>query len=133
MSVASPLVASVLPGPKEFTANLGQAAATYDLATASGDLIITSVTLYITVAGAGLTSVALQSNSTVPFIVLAAADGLLAALLAGKTLPTTWTQTQGFGLRSGQKLQYTIVGAGAAGTMKADVTFLPVTAGASLV
>lgn len=132
MSVATALVASVAPPPQEFSANLGQAAATYDLVTASGDVMITKIVLYLTVAGVGLASVALATNQTVPFAILSAADGAVANLLLGKVLPTTWTQGQPFVLRSGQKIQYAIVGAGAAGTMKVDVTYLPVTAGATI-
>lgn len=114
---------------KQFSINLAQNAATYDLFTASGDVSILSVDLYVSVAGTGLTSVSVQTNDTTPVVVLASGSGLVAALTIGKNLLNLASQ---FFLASGKKVQYTIVGTGSAGTIKAVVRYMRATAGADI-
>lgn len=114
---------------KLFTLNLAQVAATYDLLSASGgDVNILNITFYNDVAAAGLTSVTAASNNTTPDALLAAV--LLATLTGGKNLTPLTGQ---FVLASTKKIQYTIVGTGSAGTIKALVRYTPTVAGADLV
>ena len=121
----------------EKTLDLSQVApATYDAATAVGDVLIKGIALYCSVAGGGdLTSVSIQTNSTTPLILLTAAEGAVANLLA-QSHPNAacnlfigpWT------LRSGQKIQYSLIAAGAAhtGTLKLVINYRPISVGASL-
>jgi hypothetical protein len=112
---------------KEFTINLAQNAGTYDLFTASGDVVIHEITFYVAVAGVGLTSFTVSANDTtvVPFLTIV----LLAAITIGKNL----TPYSGPSLlASGKKGQYTIIGNGSAGSITAAVRYSPATAGASL-
>lgn len=115
---------------KEFTANLAQAAATYDLCTASGDVLIEDVQFYVSTVGATFTSVAFQTNDTTLLQLLTAVEGAVASLLAQKTLRPA--EKQQFQLRSGKKIQYTIVGATGTGEIRATVRFRPISAGANL-
>lgn len=113
-----------------FNINTSQAAATYDLLTASGgDVQIESVTFYTSVAGVGLVSVSVQTNDTTPVEMLSAAEGALAALTVGKNLKQFTTRTI---LASTKKIQYTIVGTGSGGTIKAIIKWIPCVAGAIL-
>lgn len=95
---------------QSFTANLSQAGATYDLATAGADMVIQSITVFVSVAPAGLTSITLQSNNTTADVVLAST--LLASLTGGKNLTPVALP---FLLPATKKIQYTIVGAGSGG------------------
>lgn len=114
---------------KEFTMNLAQAAATYDLLAASGDVIILGVDLYVATVGATLTSVALQTDDTTSVPILSAVEGAVANITAGKNLKNFSTP---FLLRNGKKIQYTIVGATGSGSIIACVRFMRATAGASI-
>lgn len=115
---------------KTFALNLNQGAATYDLFTASGgDVELISMTFYVSVAGGGLTSVSVQDNDSVPTEYLSAAEGAVAGILSGKNLKSYATKKI---LASGKKVQYTIVGAGNAGTIKATVVYRPTIAGATI-
>lgn len=120
------------PQIQEFTANLAQAAATYDLCTASGDLFIFKMGIYVATVGATFTSVAIQSNQTTAFVILNAADGAVANVQAQRSMPTTWTQASPWSLRSGQKIQFTLVGATGTGSLRVQVQYLPLTGGALL-
>ena len=101
---------------QEFTVNLAQAAATYDLCLATGNVVIWGLSCFCTVVGATFTACTIQTNDTVSFQILSAADGAVANWTAGKQMPITWTQVQKINLRSGKKLQYTITGATGTGT-----------------
>lgn len=103
---------------KTFTANLAQNAAAYDLFTAQGNVLIKSVTLYTTVAGAGFTTVAFASNDTTPVILLAAT--VAGAVTGGLQLAQVVAP---FVLGNGKKAQYTLVGNGSAGTVLAVVEY----------
>jgi hypothetical protein len=118
-----------IAGP--LTANLAQAASTYDLCTASGgDVVIEKILLLVSVAGATFTSVSFQTNDTT---VLSILDALgVASVTLGKSLTTTWTQAQPQALRSGKKIQYTIVGSTGTGTIQAYVWYRPLASGAVL-
>lgn len=118
---------------QEFTANLAQAAATYDLCTANGDVLILRMGIYIATAGATFTSVSLQTNQSTPFTFLAASEGTVANLAAAqKSVPLSWNQVDPVALKNGQKIQYTIVGSTGTGSLKVALSYLPVTAGAFL-
>lgn len=119
-----------------FTANLAQAAATYDLCTASGgDVLIdpTKLAFYMATAGATFTSVSVQTNQTNATTLLTAGEGAVANLTAQRNVPHALPTSQGVLLKSGQKLQYTIVGATGTGSMQCAIPFLAVDAGATLV
>jgi len=122
----------------EKTLDLSQAAAptTYDAATAAGDVLITGVTVYCSVAGGGdLTSVSIQTDATTSLVLMTAGEGIAANLLA-QSHPTCASQAwiSPWTLRSGQKIQYTITAAGAAhtGTIKLVLLYKPITNGATL-
>lgn len=102
-----------------FTASLAQAAATYDLFTATGDVMIKRIAFYNDAAAAGLVSAAIATNDTVPVAYLAAV--LLAALTGGLNLTAFAGPSY---LKSTKKAQYTIVGLGTAGTIKAFVEYM---------
>jgi len=110
------------------TANLSQVAATYDLVTATGgDVLVTRVTPFVSVAATGLVSITMQTNNTAADAVLAST--LLNALTGGTKLAVLATPVF---LPSGKKIQYTIVGTGTAGSLKVALEYQPLDAGATL-
>lgn len=117
---------------KVFTLNLAQAAGTYDLATvnAVGGIVIVDVQLYMTVAGATFTSVAIQSNDTTLIPILTAVEGAVANLTVGKNIVKAFLGPTY--LHTSKKLQYTIVGVTGTGTMIAVVRYQPSLAGADI-
>ena len=117
---------------KVFTANLAQAAATYDLATvnAVGGVVILGVDVYCVTAGATFTSVAIASNDTVPVAILSAVEGAVANLSAGKNIAKAFTGPTY--LHTGKKLQYAIVGVTGTGSLRVIVRYQPSAAGADL-
>lgn len=119
---------------KEFTANLAQAAATYDLCTASGDLLVDlyKLGIYVATAGGTFTSVSIQTNQTNVTTILSAAEGAVANLIAQKNLVRAIPVVGGLILRSGQKFQYTILGLTGTGSLRVDIPYLQITAGAVL-
>jgi anti-anti-sigma regulatory factor len=124
------------PQALSFTANLAQAAATYDLCTASGGdilLDISRLAIYVATAGATLTSVSIQSNQTNITTILSAVEGAVANLIAQKNLVRVIPVIGGLLLKSGQKLQYTIVGATGTGSLNVAIPFMSLTAGATLI
>jgi len=116
---------------KEWTLNLAQAAATYDVTTATGDLYIDNFTIYVATAGATFTSVAIQTNDTNIFAFLTALEGAVANITEGKTLvsASTGKPTR---LTSGKKIQFTMVGTTGTGSLRLVVKYMPITAGAAL-
>lgn len=120
---------------KSFTANLAQAAATYDLCTASGgDVLIDlqKLAIYVATAGATLTSVSIQSNQSNITTILSAVEGGVANLIAQKNLVRVIPVIGGLLLASGQKLQYTIVGLTGTGSLTVAIPFMAMTAGATI-
>jgi hypothetical protein len=116
-----------------FTLDLSHAAGTFDLCTATGgDIVIWGMALFCTVVGATWTSVAVQTNDTTNFVLLNATDGARANFTAGKNVPITWAQVQKCHLRSGQKIQYTMVGSTGSGTALATFMYYAIQ-GADLV
>lgn len=115
------------------TANLAQAAGTYDLATAAGDVLInlSDVAIYVATAGATLTSVAIVTNQTNATTILSAAEGAVANLVAQKNLVRA-VACPSIVLKSGQKIQYTIVGATGSGSLQVTIPYIPLSAGATL-
>ncbi len=121
---------------KSFTANLAQAAATYDLCTATGGdvvLDIQKLAIYVATVGATLTSVSIQTNQTNITTILSAVEGAVANLIAQKNLVRVIPVIGGLLLASGQKLQYTIVGVTGTGALTVAIPFMALTAGATLV
>jgi hypothetical protein len=114
-------VKTIQPTVRQFTVNQNQGAGTYDLCTASGDVLIKSVSFFQSVSAGGLTSMTIQTNNTTADILLAST--LLAVLTGGKNLTALVTPTY---LPSTKKIQYTIVGAGNAGSLLATIEYYPV-------
>lgn len=123
------------PTPIAFTANLAQAAATYDLCTASGDVLIDLYNLgvYVATAGATLTSVSIQTNQTNATTILSAVEGAVANLIAQKNIVRAIPVIGGLVLKSGQKIQFTILGATGTGSLSVIIPYSPITAGATLI
>lgn len=119
---------------KSFTANLAQAAGTYDLCTAQGDVLIdpTWLSIYVQTAGATFTSVAIQTNQTNATTIMTAGEGAVANLTVQRNVPHALPTAQGITLKNGQKLQYTITGATGTGSLQVFVPFFGVTSGATL-
>lgn len=107
--------------------NLAQAAATYNIATASGNVLVKSVTPFMSVAGVGLVTAALATDNTTVDVIMAATA--VASLTAGKNLTPFATS---FYLPTGKHLTGTIVGTGSAGTMLLLVEYYALSAGATL-
>lgn len=119
------------PQSKEVAVNMAQAAGTYTLLTATGDVLVTANRLYQITIGAVFTSAAIQTNDTTPFAVMTATEGLLTNLTAGKNI-TTANINAPFLLRSGQTIQLTMAGTTGTGTATLGVVYMPLTAGATL-
>lgn len=115
----------------EFTANLAQAAATYDLCTVTGDMFIEKFAIYVATVGATFTSASVQTNQTTAWNLMTSAEGAVANLAAQKNMNTATTNIP-FVLKSGQKIQYTIVGPTGTGSLRVELLCRPITSGASL-
>ena len=116
---------------KERTVNIAQAANTYDITTATGDVMIERFYVYVATAGATMTSVSIQTNDTTPFVLLSAVEWAVANLVAGANLNPA-NKNNVFKLATGKKLQFTIVGATGTGSLQLWVVRRPVTLSASL-
>lgn len=134
MSGSSSLVSA--PQAKEVPVDLSQAAGTFDLLVAGQDLLVELTSIYCVTVGATFTSVAIQTNQATPVVILSAADGVVVNITAGKNITSTLLkQAQPFQLRSGQKIQYTMVGATGSGSLRLVIayrTFTAVAAGATI-
>lgn len=118
---------------KEFALNVLQAAATYDICTATGgDIYIKSAKVYVGTAITNLTSLSVQTNSTTAFNIMTSTEGLLAGLTADKMITTVFAGP--LMLASGKKIQFTIVGTTpGAGTCKLVVEYMRCIPGCDLV
>lgn len=124
---ASPSTVSDVPRVKVGVFNTAQAAGTYDLLTATGDVYVEVLSAYAKTAGGGFTTAAVATNHTTPKSIVAAAVAAAVTLDLAMTLVTT-----AFVLPSGKKIQGTIVGTGNAGEIDVVVRYSPLTAGATL-
>jgi len=117
---------------KTFTANLAQAAATYDLAqvNAIGGVKIIDIQIYTLVAGATFTSVSIQTNDTTAVNILTAAEGAVANLTVGKNIAKAFTGPTY--LHTSKKIQFTIAGATGTGSLLVVVTYHPTVSGADI-
>lgn len=117
---------------KVFTANLAQAAATYDLATcnAIGGVVIQDIQIYVPTAGATFTSIAIQTNDTTSVAILSALEGAVANLTVGKNIAKAFTGPTY--LHTSKKIQYTIVGTTGTGSLLVVVRYHPSVAGADI-
>lgn len=132
MPTWSPVAAApggLTPTTSFFTANLAQAAAAYTLATSTGGVLITRVSIFVTTAGATFTSVAIATNNTTADAFLTAGEGAVANVTVGKNLKDfsvrAWLPTT-------KLVQYTIVGATGTGALQVAVEWIPGVAGATL-
>lgn len=125
MPIFYPSIQSV----KQFTANLAQAAATYDLATVTGgDLMLTKSSIYVVTAGATFTSAAIATNQTSVTNIMTAVEGAVANLIAQKLIPIANANFPIL-LRSGQKIQYIIVGVTGTGSLLCTFEYNSITGG----
>lgn len=107
---------------------VGGAGTTYDLGTvAGGAILVVAATPYVGAAVTGLTTLAIQTNNTVPIVILAATAA--ASLTIDLSEPPLATR---FYLASGKKITYTVIGTGTAGTMFLAVEYRPLATGATL-
>lgn len=133
MSVSfGPVIDTAQLKTKVFTANLAQAAGTYDLATcnSTGGIVIQDVQLYMSVAGATFTSVAIQTNDTTLVPILSAVEGAVANLSVGKNVVKAFAAATY--LHTSKKIQYTIVGVTGTGTMLVVIRYQPTVSGADI-
>lgn len=112
---------------KAGTFNLAQVAATYDILTATGDVWVEVVAAVATAAGTGFTTAAIATNHATPKSIVAAVAAASVTIDLALTLVSA-----AFVLKSGQKIQGTIVGTGSAGSVYVVVKYAPLTAGATL-
>jgi hypothetical protein len=119
---------------KEFTLDLAQTAATYDVCSASGDVLITGFTGYVSTSGGTLTSVEITTNDTTDFEFFTSTEAQLSALTQQRTL-TSAKKAYKATLHDGKKIQYIISGGGAAncGEIKFIVEYYTLTKNAHLV
>ncbi len=107
--------------------------ATYDVVTAQGDIVVYWANFYCTVVGATWTSVSVQTDQAVPVVFLTATEGAVANIVAGShpvAACTLWASP--VTLRSGQKIQYSMIGAQGTGTLKMFFMWQPLSNGAVL-
>lgn len=126
MPLFSPMDPSA-PKIKAGVFNTSQAAGTYDLLTASGDIYVEVLAGYVKTAGAGFTTAAISTNHTTPKSIVAATAAASVTLDLAMTLVTA-----SFLLQSGKKIQGIIVGTGSGGEIDIIVRWAPVSAGATL-
>ena len=119
------------PLVKEYAINFAQAAGTYDITTAVGDVLIENYCIYVATAGATFTSAALFINDTTPFNLMTAVEGAVANLTAGKNMVPA-NQGKAMRVTSGKKIQLTMVGSTGTGTAKLVVTYYPISSGATI-
>lgn len=115
----------------EKTINLAQAAASYDILLAAGDILIEDYNMYVSTVGATFTSVSIQTNDTVPFNLLTAGEGTAAAVTAGNQMLSAYVR-RAFRLSTGKKVQFTLIGATGTGEIKLTVRYRPISVGATL-
>lgn len=107
--------------------NLAQAASTYTLLTANGDVWIEDIQAYVKTAAGNLTSVTIQSNHATPKSIVASI--LLAAILIDLQLTIVSGK---FVLPDTKLITGTIVGTGNAGLIYVIAKWAPITTGATL-
>jgi len=115
----------------EKTLDLSQDANTYDITTASGDVFIEDFVIYVATAGATFDSVSIQTNDTTAYSLMTSEEGAVGSLTAGLNYNTA-TKGKSIRLTSGKKLQYTIAGSTGTGSIKLELKWRPISAGASI-
>lgn len=121
-----------LPRLTEFTISLA-AAATIDVCTANGDVLISRWSLYVSTAGvAPLESVSLQTDQTTAVELLSAVEGAVGNLTAEALLFPAFSATLPLQLRDTQKIQATITGDAGTGELKMVIEWRPISANAVL-
>lgn len=108
--------------------SLAQAAGVYDLFTASGEVWVEVKAAYVTVAGAGFTSLSVATDHTSPKSVVNSTAVGAVTKDASATIVS-----QGFILTDGKRIRLTLVGTGSAGEVVLLVNATPVTPGATLI
>lgn len=123
--------ATIIPLVAYPSANLAAGISTFTLLTATGgDILLRDTTIFVSTPGATITSVSVQTDNTVADIILSAVEGAVANLLAGKNIKAFVTPTI---IPVGKRIQYTVAGVAGTGILKLAVTYIPLTAGATLV
>lgn len=101
---------------QQVSIDLARAAGVYDvLSSPTTSSLIEVYAIYNAQAGAGLVSVALQTDDTTPDVLLSAAEGAVANLTGSRNL--AFARTKPLAIVESKKLQATIVGTGSAGML----------------
>lgn len=108
--------------------SLNRNAGAYDLFTAIGDVFVEVLAAYVTVAGAGFTSLSVTTDHTTPKTIVASQP--VANITRDASAPLSGT---GFILPEGKKIRCTLVGNGSAGEVVLVTRVSAVTPGGSLV
>ena len=116
---------------KEFTLNLAQAAASYAVFRAPGDILVEDYNIYVSTAGTDFDSVAIATNDTVPFYLLTADEGVMTNITEGNQVLSANVRRT-FRLSTGKRVDFTLVGATGTGALKLTVKYRPISAGAYL-
>lgn len=111
--------------------NCAQAAGSYDLLTATGDVLVMLQRYYQITAGATFTALSIQTDDTTAAVLLSAAEGAVANLTAAKNITSATTNTPII-LKSGKKIRMTLSGSTGTGTGTLAVFYVPLTSGAFL-
>lgn len=115
------------------TLDLSQAANTYDLFTASGDIMSLGTAIISLAAATTFTSVEVSVNFSTAFVILTTANGARANWTSGAAMTTTLGVNQkGLYIPSGKKVQYTIAGSTGTGSGRMVCVYRPLSAGARL-
>lgn len=113
------------------TADLSQAAGTYDLFTAQGDIAINKIAVFSTQNAATFTDVEIKTNQLTPVVLMTTTEGARANLTQGKNIDLA-AANKFFVLRNGSKIQYTITGSTGTGSLMVVVDTRPLVEGAML-
>lgn len=123
------------PRPLKKALNLAQVAATYDAMTAAaaGDVSIHGINIRCTASGTTFTSVSIQTDDAVPRVLMTAAEGAVANIIAGSD-PVAAYQLwlSPWVLGAGKKIQFTIIGATGTGTLELTALWRPLAGGTTL-
>jgi len=134
-SASSTVIDTSLPQVKQATVDLTKAAGTYDLVTATNGGVyidLYKLAMYVSVVGATLTSVSIQTNQAHATTILSSTEGAVANLTVGKNLVRAIPVIGSLYLASGEKLQYTIAGSTGTGAIIVTIPYMPAVASARL-
>jgi hypothetical protein len=122
---------------KEFTIDLSQAAGTYDICEADGDILVEQFNTYVSQAGSTFTYATIQTNDDTALFLIDSTDGAVGNLTLGNQIFVNYAPLmmngKSFRLESGKKLQYTINGDTGSGEIKLVLKYREISASAELI